>query len=296
MPSSHLDTIRRCCHPLVPIPTDREPVLRSLSAIEAVMFDVYGTLFISASGDVGTSMSTRCGDAFGEALAAVGVKLSASVECVPADDLLVASIQTAHEESRAAGVEYPEVDIVQVWAATLQRLFDQGLLAERPDGVDLAQLAVEYEVRTNPTWPMPAAADCLAELEQRRLRLGIVSNAQFFTRELFPALLDKTTDQLGFDPQLQFYSYAVGWAKPGTYLYEQAAEALSAADIPARNVLYIGNDMLNDVAAARQVGFRTALFAGDKRSLRLREADQRVRGIEPDLVLTDLAQVADCIE
>ena len=38
--------------------------------------------------------------------------------------------------------------------------------------------------------------------------------------------------------------------------------------------------MLNDVAAAAAVGMRTALFAGDERSLRKRDSDERVAGID----------------
>ena len=53
--------------------------------------------------------------------------------------------------------------------------------------------------------------------------------------------------------------------------------------------------MLNDVWPSHQAGFRAALFAGDQRSLRLRSDEQRVDGVEPDLVLTDLAQLPRCL-
>ena len=60
-------------------------------------------------------------------------------------------------------------------------------------------------------------------------------------------------------------------------------------------VLAVGNDMLNDVLPARETGFRTALFAGDARSLRLREGDPRLDVFSPDLVLTDLDQLPECL-
>ena len=41
----------------------------------------------------------------------------------------------------------------------------------------------------------------------------------------------------------------------------ELGEQLAEEGIAAREVLYVGNDMLNDVAAASAVGFRTALFA-----------------------------------
>ena len=50
--------------------------------------------------------------------------------------------------------------------------------------------------------------------------------------------------------------------------------------------------MLKDIWPATQLGFKTALFAGDARSLRLREDDERCRGLKPDLVIDRLSQLA----
>ena len=125
--------------------------------------------------------------------------------------------------------------------------------------------------------------------------MGIVSNAQFFTPALFSALLGGDLAGLGFHPRLLFYSYRCGRAKPGRFLFERSREALAAVGVTAGEVLYIGNDMLNDVRPAGEVGFRTALFAGDERSLRRRNGDRRVAGVVPDLVLTDLDQLTQCV-
>ena len=78
-------------------------------------------------------------------------------------------------------------------------------------------------------------------------------------------------------------------------LFNAAAEVLSAYGIGPPEVLYVGNDMLNDILPASSVGFRTALFAGDARSLRRRQGDGRVARIVPDLVLTRLSQLQECI-
>ena len=53
--------------------------------------------------------------------------------------------------------------------------------------------------------------------------------------------------------------------------------------------------MLNDIAAAETVGFQTALFAGDQRSLRWRRDDMRVQGITPKTVVTQLSQLIDIL-
>ena len=69
-----LATLRDFCRPLQPIPTGVEPVLKELPGIRAVVFDVYGTLLISGSGDVGT-VAAAPADAFAQACEAVGFSL-----------------------------------------------------------------------------------------------------------------------------------------------------------------------------------------------------------------------------
>jgi putative hydrolase of the HAD superfamily len=96
---------------------------------------------------------------------------------------------------------------------------------------------------------------------------------------------------LGFDPSLIFYSYRFEVAKPSPVLFGKAAETLKAKGIQPSDVLYLGNDMLNDIYPAKASGFQTALFAGDKRSLRLRADDSRCKKLTPDLVITDLIQL-----
>jgi putative hydrolase of the HAD superfamily len=60
-------------------------------------------------------------------------------------------------------------------------------------------------------------------------------------------------------------------------------------------VLYVGNDMRNDICPAAATGFHTALFAGDKRSLRLREDDRKCARTRPDIIITDLMQLLENI-
>jgi len=114
--------------------------------------------------------------------------------------------------------------------------------------------------------------------------------------ELLPVLLGQPLDSLGIDPDLQYYSFRHGRAKPGRFLFHRAASRLAEEGVGPRETLYVGNDMLNDILPAHEVGFRTAWFVGDARSLRDRQADPRVAGLQPDLVVADLADVAACVD
>lgn len=287
-----VEIIRRHSRSMEPIPSGAEPKLSPLTGIRAVMFDVYGTLVISGSGDVGT-VAAAPGEAFSQACQAVG--LHTQVTGDEGAGRLVATIKQVHEQARRGGTEYPEVDIIAVWRQTIEDLRKRGWLDAETEEVDFERLAIEYEVRANPVWKMPELESCLERLTRAELRLGIVSNAQFFTPLLFPALLQKPLPELGFCVNLCFYSYQHGHAKPDTFLYKKAKQSLERLGISTGEVLYVGNDMLNDVLPARTVGFKTALFAGDQRSLRLRTDDNRVAGVEPDIVITQLDQLFDAL-
>ena len=294
MTDTYSEIFRKHCRPLEPRPTDQMPVLAKLVGIRAVLFDLYGTLFISASGEVGTSRESACDEALSGALEAMGVPptrpLGRAVHC------LFDVIEDFHGAARQAGIAYPEVDIVDVWEWVVSRLAAQGLLEKRPwERADLERLAVEYEARANPVWPMPGLEACLRWLSDRGLVLGIISNGQFYTRELFAALLGQPAEFWGIDDEVQFYSYQHGRAKPGLHLYKMAARALERRGVEPAAVLYVGNDMRNDIFPAREIGFRTALYAGDRRSLRLRQDDPRVAAVRPDLTVTRLADLSECL-
>ena len=286
------DILRRHACELAPQPTGMESQLRPLRGLGAVLFDLYGTLFISGIGEVGTVAEGASQAAVEAALEAMGVAPAGSLEGVA--EQMQGRVRAVHAEiTRRHGIDHPEVQMPEIWSDVLAELARRGMLDSADVGrIDCERFAVEYEARANPCWPMPGILRCLAALREQGLLLGIVSNAQFYTPLLFPALLGRSAEACGFEPHLQFYSYRHGQAKPGPALFALAARALAERGVGAAGTLYVGNDMLNDVGAASRLGFRTALFAGDARSLRLREDDPRVAGITPTLVITDLAQLA----
>ena len=294
VPHELIARLRRQARPLTPIPTDQQARLKRLPALRAVLFDVYGTLFVSASGDIAASDGQERIGAMAEALEAVGLPAD-RITAHQAAEVLFEAITRAHKRLKERGVAYPEVEIREIFGEVLQLLHAEGFGGEKPTRAFCEALAVEYECRSNPTWPMPGLAETLRDLKEREVSLGIVSNAQFFTPLLFPAYLDKSLSLLGFDPDLCVFSYRMREAKPSPQLFRRALEVLSRRGIEPEHVLYVGNDRLNDIWPAAQTGMRTALFAGDSRSFRPREADPRIRGVWEDVLLTDLRQLTDMI-
>jgi len=284
-----IQRIRELSSPLTPQATAYAPDLRPLDGVRAVVFDIYGTLFVSGSGDVGTATEHEDDTVLREVLAHVGL-LAPGVGELPGG-LLEQAIREDHAAMRARGIEFPEVDIVAVWAVVLERL-GAAVCQEAVDEARLRLLAVEYECRTNPVWPMPGLDPLLAELSGRGMPLGIVSNAQFYTPLLFPALAQGELEALGFRPELCAFSYRLREAKPSTRLFAGVLDRLQAHHgISPREALYVGNDRLKDIWPAARLGLRTTLFAGDRRSLRLRADDPRCADTRPDTAITELGQL-----
>ena len=290
MTDSLIDVIRGRCQPMQPIPTGMPAEPNSLTGVRAVLFDIYGTMLISGVGDISLQESGSCESAFREALVASGVPAADAGRAEPA--WLPETIERHKSERLTTGVESPEVDIESVWGDVLSRLeLDRSLR----DAVDIPRLAVEYECRVNPVWPMPGLVECLAGLRAAGLRLGVISNAQSMTPLLFEALTGCSLAQLGFDPGLLFYSYRYGESKPGPRMFDAAVEALAGEGVSPAEAVFVGNDMLNDVWGAARRQFQTVLFAGDRRSLRLREGDPRVGEVQPNAVITELVSLCECL-
>ena len=284
--------MRELLSPLAPKPTGASPVLPSLPGIRIVLFDVYGTLLVSASGDIGTRENQADGEAAQLALRGGGMEVVHPEAGIYAERGLRESILQEHEALRKRGVDYPEVDIVKMWAAVLEELVDRKMVRGEINDDRIATLAVEYECRTNPVWPMPGLGDLLTAILGKGIGMGVVSNSQFYTPLLFDVFFGEPIEALGFDANLCAWSYRSGYAKPSARLFQPVAEFIGREKkLSPDQVLYVGNDMLNDIQPARERGWRTALFAGDRRSLRVRSDRPELAGVKPDVVITELRQL-----
>ncbi len=264
--------------PLTPIPTQVATQGALTPPIHCLMCDIYGTLMISGCGDPGEAPGMRRPAAgLRELLDRHGF------ECGPEAVLakLSSAIADRHAQQRARGVDYPEIDIEGVWATILPDW----------DAASIRRFAVEFEMVVNPTWPMPHLAEMLAACRDRKIRLGIVSNAQFMTPYLFEWFLGASLASLGFDAALTLFSYQQGVAKPSRRLFQTAAQRLDKMGIDPRCTAFIGNDMRKDILPAARVGFQTVLFAGDRRSLRMGGGLPPEETGAPDLIVNDLLEL-----
>lgn len=278
-----VELIRTRLQPLDPLPTTVRAQLPVIPNLRVIAFDVYGTLLTSAAGEIG--LGERAEKPFLNTTRRLGLPtdLAGAVE-----ERYHETIRSMHNRDRSSDRTVPEVEIRDVWRAVTERFLDDRTIHELeriPDFWD--RIAIEHELDANPVWPMPGAVETIESLRASGYRIAIVSNAQFYTPLILTALFGKSPEQLGFTTTI--WSYEIGMAKPDGGVFSRFLEDISP--VPPEAVLYLGNDMRNDVSAAAAYGIRTALFAGDGRSLRLREDDPTISSIRPDAVCTDLRHV-----
>jgi len=292
-----VDIIRNHCREMTPVETGVEPRIAPITGIRCVLFDIYGTLFQSGVGDislVAQDKSSQREKLIRQSIEEVGFLLQD--EKTPINELFLDTIKAEQDIKRDNGTPFPEVDIIGVWEDLLGQLEAYDLIKGRTTRNNLMQLATLFESRVNPVYPMPGVLDVIEGCLDKGKSLGLVSNAQAFTPLLFDAFFEDGPHDLGIEELLCIYSYEHGVAKPGTQLYRIAMDRMQAlAGITPAETLYIGNDIRNDIWPAQQLGFQTVLFAGDQRSLRLREDDPDCQGVQPDAVVTGLEQVVECL-
>jgi putative hydrolase of the HAD superfamily len=290
--------------PMEPKPTGVAPRLSKLHGVKALIFDIYGTLLISASGDI--DQSTILSDSLKMALKESGynlLKKGAKQDERIFTDLLIKFvdlIKSHQEQSRLKGNPFPEIDIRKVWEDLLEHAEDEKII-RITQNADPVKLTFVFELLSNRVWPMPQMHEVIKHFHDKGCPLGIVSNAQFYTPVMMNYFLSgnvRITETIEyFNPALTVFSYRLLKAKPDTTIFDPVLDVLkNEFDICPEESVFIGNDMYKDVFPAHQSGMKTIFFAGDQRSLRLREDQEAVQGLRPDAVITHLDQLKQIIE
>jgi putative hydrolase of the HAD superfamily len=161
-------SVQRYLRRLVPLPTSLKPegVLRE--EIKCVLFDIYGTLFVSGSGDISLA-DNKLPEI--EKINRLLTKYSILKSPQTLLDEFYRTIKARHRELRNRGVDFPEVKIDRIWMKVLST----------DDTTVVRQFAVEFELIVNPVSPMPNLENMLSACRYRSQLMGIISNAQFYT-------------------------------------------------------------------------------------------------------------------
>jgi putative hydrolase of the HAD superfamily len=285
-------------------PADIPAKLPKLPNTRTVLWDIYGTLLGHPMGDMADNslMEKSTRQAFRQTAREFGLdKFLSSDPVVSLREIYEREIKKTHRRKESRGVFSPEVRIEQIWLRILRQLEKEGY---RPKSgrIDLSlALKVAYFFDDTQQFKLlyPGARRTLETIKQKGLMQGIISNAQFYTPITLNLLLrnsssGKPMKEL-FNRRLVFFSYQLGVGKPNPLGFEQARERLMRMGIGPSFVIFVGNDMLFDMVLAHKSGFKTILFAGDRRSITLRKNNPEVAGFEPDGIIKSLPQLLEII-
>jgi len=285
-----------------PVPTLLKPFIRIDPAIKALAFDVYGTILVSASGDIDESVIST--ENLKTALDASGIEL---IKTLPEQHLVLTeimddfkkSIEDYHQAERSEDKPYPEINILEIWEEIIMDHHHRNrLILNGPLCVKCFTFV--FEVLSNRIYPMPGMKEVINQLADKEFPLGIISNAQFYTPLILNFFLhgaiSESEQVQPFDTDLTVFSYQHQRSKPDAFLFELLKkQCRKKYGIYADEILFIGNDMFRDIYPAQVAGFKTVLFAGDTKSLRLRQDKPELKKLTPDYIITDLRQILNII-
>jgi putative hydrolase of the HAD superfamily len=208
----------------------------------AVLWDVYGTILAAQRGDLDSLIrrEAELRAAFAQTIRHFHLDLDPAA--LHRDFLETIA---AHRAAKLTdGIPHPEIRIEHVW---------QQLTPAAP----ARDIALYFERHANPKQLMPGARETLRAIRDRGLRQGIVSNAQFYT----PIELEEMLGPGLFDPDLTFFSFDLGIAKPDPTAFQRAAAVLAREGISTAECLMVGDSFTNDIEASRALGFDAIWFA-----------------------------------
>jgi putative hydrolase of the HAD superfamily len=237
----------------------------SKPTIEAVTFDFWNTIAHEPPG----TMSEARRRAVAAACEECGIEVAA--------ERLAASLEEVgrtHQSSWAEGTHFHPRE----GAAMLARALGLEGAAEELVAEAFLSAGRGAELRL-----APAIGECLASLDERGVRLGIVCDAGFTGG----ALLREFLGRAGLLERFSGWAFSdeVGHYKPSPQIFEAALAALDAEPSAA---LHIGDLRRTDVAGAAAIGMGTVRY----RALN----DDPDPGVEADYVLDDHRELPPLLE
>ena len=234
------------------------PILKPLPKV--VLFDVYGTLICPLVGDLADQARLISSeDSFVATAERFGFSKDVGINW---HKWFFEAIVTEHQEMKKRGIAPAEVQVDRIWAEMLARVGGDSSVVQ-------SQRAAAYrEMLANPVRPFSGATEALQKLKKRGMRLGIVSNSQFYTMPILGLSLGIDPYEF-FESEITFLSFRLGFAKPSPYFFRLVSTTLLQQGLMAEEALVIGNDCVNDVLASESHGMRALLFHGNDQSVRL---------------------------
>jgi FMN phosphatase YigB (HAD superfamily) len=308
--ATYLDTRHDLSWPAAP-EIDRpraKPHLVRLPEVRVVTWSVYGTLLAISGGELYFEHPQKF---------IMDVALDKTIQEFkmwgamsrkpgqPAEYLrqIYANVLAEQKIASNPGEKYPEVASDRLWEAIIKKLlqkdyqFDAGFFGSLNEFC--RKVAYFFHASLQGTIGYAGLVQALRHVSDSGLEQGLLADGQCFTPVQLNRCLSQQDSSANFnelvDTGLVALSYEVRGRKPSDRLFRQLLSSVAGRGYSPNQVLHIGSHVAHDVVPARRLGMRTGLFAGDRASLQATGEQLREQASRPDILLTELTQVADVV-
>jgi putative hydrolase of the HAD superfamily len=199
--------------------------------------------------------------------------------------------------------KYPEVQVERAWEDIVKKLFQKEYAYDTALYGSINEYARKityfYHASIQGSGPYPYAADALKLTAERGVVQGLLADGQCFTPGQLRRCLRQQDPTFELDAvipaPLRVISAEKRAKKPSETLFRAAAQAAAARGIVPSEILHVGSNLTRDIAPAKRLGFRTALFAGDRNSLVASPEQLKDPATRPDVLLSELPQILEVI-
>jgi hypothetical protein len=308
--AAYLDTRHDLPWPAPPTatPVKARPHLARLPGVRAVLWNVYGTLLAIPQGELlfEHPQAFIMNNALDRTIQEFKMWASMSRKPgQPSDYMLSQYRQLLAEQSSVpgGGERHPEVQCERVWETILKRLMQKDYKFDASFYGSMNELsrkvAYFFHASLQGTACYDGAARAMRHVADAGLSQGLLADGQCFTtvqlgRGLAAEGGGAALGEL-LTGGLSVLSHEVRGKKPSERLFRRAVELLQAKGISPGETLHVGSRIPQDLMMAKRLGMYTALFAGDRASLGATAEQLKEPASRPDVLLTELSQIAEVV-
>jgi FMN phosphatase YigB (HAD superfamily) len=305
---------RRLLWPTViePVRPKATPYLKPMTGIRAVTWGIYGTLLTIAEGRLHLlHPEILCMEvALDKTIHEFNMWHSMSRKPGAPWEYMYQQYKRLVEDARLAASpqagEAPEVDSAEIWQVLIERLGKKEFSWDEdyygPIEEFCKKVAWFFHRSLQGVRSGPNALLALEHVRSIGLAQGLIGDGQCFTLvQLGRALAQVSASRLPSLGKLLTkgcvsLSYNQGVRQPAASLFKPVLERLAEQGISPGEILHVAPRLKEELAPARKLGLRTALYAGDASSLAATSADVNNQELRPDRILTDLRQIRQIVK
>jgi len=309
--AEHLDSRRDLSWPAPPEVhrTKSKPHLKSLPMVKAVTWNVYGTLLAVTGGHFIREHSQKFIMDLALDKTIQEFKMWKSMSRKPGHPaeymrVMISNCLDQLSLQVEKGETFPEIPHERIWEGILKKLMQNEYLIESGKYGTLEECAVKiayfFHRSLQGVGAQVGAADTVNWLHENRYWQGLLADGQAFTSLHLERCFAEQNPQVHVDqcipPMNRVLSHAIRGRKPSERLFREMINKLREFNIDPEETLHVSNDLDNDLAPARKLGFLTCLYTGDSKSLIASAKLVEDKATRPIAMITELSQVIEMLK